>query len=110
MKRLIVFWTCCSLLSLAAFAVLLYEDRRLGVPLPYSVPLAFAAIVALPGTPMIFSRKVRALSRTLRARLRVPVEPVQPPASTRATRRPKAAEGVVLLDFSSAAGSRHRAA
>jgi hypothetical protein len=104
MKRLIVFWMCCSLVSLASFAVLLYEDRRLGVPLPYSVGLAFATIVALPGTPLIFWADLRAIPRRLMARLRARMGP------TRATSRRNAAEGVVLLDFSTAAGFKDRAA
>jgi hypothetical protein len=102
MKRIAAIWFVSTLLSVCAFAVLLVEDRHLGVPLPYSLPLAFAVVLAIPVTPLLFSRKLRRMSKKLLAQPRVRRPAIQP-APVAAVQRPRRpAEGVVLLDFSSA--------
>lgn len=102
MKRIAAIWLLSVLLSLSAFAVLLLEDRRLGVPLPYSLPLAFAVVLAIPVTPLLFSRKVRRMSKKLLAQPRARRPAIQPAPAVRAPRPRRPAEGVVLLDFSTA--------
>jgi hypothetical protein len=110
MKRIVFIFTFCSLLALGAFAVLLVEDRRLGVPLPYSVPLAFGAMLVAPVTPLMFSRKLRTVSKKLMAhRPKQAAPPAPKPIVTTRVRR-GTAEGTVLLDFSRVKVSRGRAA
>ena len=108
MKRLIVIFTLCCMLSAGAFAVLLAADRQLGMPLPYSIPLSFtvATIIA----PILF-----ALANAIRLRRPVIIQAAATPASrpqhagdTSPVRRP--AEGVVLLDVSTARKLREQAA
>jgi hypothetical protein len=105
MKRVIVAWILCTVLSLGSFALLVLADRRLGVMLPFSLPLAFAGVSAL--APALF-----ALFESLRARRpivvreapprEVPAERDREPAPlTAGRRRRRTAQGVVLLDFSS---------
>jgi hypothetical protein len=110
MKRIVSIFTFCSVLALGAFAVLLVEDRRLGVPLPYSVPLAFGAMLVAPVTPLMFSRKLRTVSKKLMAHQATSSAPATPTpvVTTRARRR--TAEGTVLLDFSRVKVFRGRAA
>lgn len=95
MKRLAVIWGLCSLLMLGAFGVLIVEDRHLGVPLPYSVPVAFA------GT-LLAAAALFAIAQMLLARRPVgiiePARAAAPAPSGRGVRF--APEGVVLLDFS----------
>jgi hypothetical protein len=110
MKRIVFIFTFCSVLALGAFAVLLVEDRRLGVPLPYSAPLAFGAMLVVPVTPLMFSRKLRAVSKKLMAHRSAPTAPVtSKPVVTKPVRRARA-EGTVLLDFSRVKVVRGRAA
>jgi hypothetical protein len=111
MKPVVVVLLVCSTLSCGSFGVLLLQDRQLGVPLPYSVPLAFASmLVVAPAFLAAFER--------LRARrpIRIETPPPKPPrvshaegAPAPAQRRP-ALEGVVLLDFSTARRRGERAA
>jgi hypothetical protein len=102
MKRLLYAWVICSVFSLGSFGVLLLQDQRLGIMLPYSVPLAFAAILAL--TPVLLALASR-----------IPVREAPPSESRRALHDPPASptpvristpEGIVLLDFSSASKKR----
>jgi hypothetical protein len=102
MKRFAAIWILSSTFALCAFAVLLVEDRQLGVPLPYSLPIAFAVVLAIPVTPLLFSRKIRTRSKRLLAQQRVRAQPLPPPAPATVRPRRRQAEGVVLLDFSSA--------
>ena len=102
MKRIAVIWFLSTLLSLCAFAVLLVEDRHLGVPLPYSLPLAFAVVLAVPVTPLMFSRKLRRMSKKLLAQPRVRRRAIRPAPAATVPRPRRPAEGVVLLDYSSA--------
>ena len=96
MKRLVAIWILCSAISLGSFGVLMLEDRRLGVPAPYSVPAAFATM--LVAAPALF-----ALVEWLRLRRPIVVAPVvaDPPFRAAATRR-RTAQGLVLLDCSRA--------
>jgi hypothetical protein len=110
MKRIVFIFACCSVLTLGAFAVLVIEDRRLDVPLPYSVPLAFGAMLVVPVTPLMFSRKLRAVSKKLMAHRSPPTAPVpSKPVVTKPVRR-ATAEGTILLDFSRVKIVRGRAA
>ena len=97
MKRFLAFCVLCSLLSAGAFFVLILEDRRLGIALPYSVPLAFASMLLL--TPML-----HALARQLPQRVAA-VPDVAAPAMPleRAPHQRRPAQGVVLLDLSATA-------
>ena len=107
MKRLIAVATLCTLFSVSAFAVLVSADRRLGVPLPYSIPWAFAVVSAV--APIVF-----AIANAVRMRrpVIVKVTPVTPRSAEGLPDPavPRRAEGVVLLDFSSAKKLRERAA
>ena len=94
MKRLAVFAMVCSLLSLGSFAILVVEDRRLGITLPYSMPLAFASMVLL--TPFLLLLVGRRVTIPLTEASPSPVEPMT--GECRASRGE--IEGVVLLDFS----------
>ena len=42
MRRIAAVWAVCSLLLIGSFGVLMIVDRRAGIALPYSIPLAFA--------------------------------------------------------------------
>ena len=113
MKRVVIAWILCTVLSLGSFALLVLADRRLGVMLPFSLPLAFAGVSAL--APGLF-----ALFEALRARRpvvvyqapprEIPVERNREPSPLPADRRRRRmAQGLVLLDCSSFA-TRQRAA
>jgi hypothetical protein len=108
MIRLVVFWTVCSALSLGAFCVLLVADRRLSVPMPYEVPLAFASMVVLAPVLLIAADKLRARRPIRIESIPQPAAPAPVPvaepasvthARTPRTRTARAAEGVVLLDL-----------
>ena len=108
MKRLIAVATLCAVFSASAFAVLIAADRRLGVPLPYSIPWAFTVVSMV--APIVF-----AIANAVRMRrpIILKVTPVvQRPAAgvpdSPAAHRP--AEGLVLLDFSAAKRMQGRAA
>jgi len=92
MKCLIGVWVLCSALCLGSFGVLLFEDRRLGVPVPYSVPLAFATmLLTTPGLLLIVKYAPS------RQPAPDPIVRVSRPAETPAR---LVAEGLVLLDLS----------
>jgi hypothetical protein len=94
MKRIAFVWALCLFVSAGTFGVLMVEDRHLGVPLPYSVPVAFATMLVLAGALL-------ALSQALLARRPVQiVQAVQPAERKSRQPRRRVAEGVVLLDFS----------
>jgi hypothetical protein len=124
MKRVLFVWMLCSIISLGSFGTLLAEDLGLGLPLPYSVPLAFAAtsIVAamllllaaaiLPQRAMVGREAVRDPTPS---RERMTAEPpaqsaesapVPPPAPRRT---PPRTQGVVLFDLSRVPTRRHAA-
>lgn len=109
MKRCVAIFTLCSLFSLSAFAVLIAADRRLGLPLPYSVPLAFTVVSI--AAPIVF-----AIANAVRMRrpIILKVTPVvQRPAAAGLPEAPAAhrpAEGLVLLDFSQSNKLQGRAA
>jgi hypothetical protein len=104
MKFLSVVWSLSTVLALGSFGVLLLQDRRLGVPLPYSVGIAFTAMAVL--VPALFGlyERLRA-KRPIRVRADAPTT-----AATRPASRPRTAEGLVLLDFSTASSTRENAA
>ena len=109
MRRCVAITTLCALFSLSAFAVLLAGDRQLGLPLPYSIPLAFTVVSVM--APLVFA--VANAVRMRRPILIKPIPVVERRAApglpdARAVHRP--AEGVVLLDFSSAKTLQGRAA
>lgn len=60
MKRFTAIWIICMIVSIGSFAALVAEDRQLGVPLPYSVPLAFAALQIVAGGLLALSERLRA--------------------------------------------------
>jgi hypothetical protein len=115
MKRVLFVWMLCSIISLGSFGTLLAEDLGLGLPLPYSVPLAFAATSILVAmlqllTAAISSRRtivgreaVRDPTRSaewMTAKSPAPSAepaPVPPPAPQRT---PPRTQGVVLFDLS----------
>ena len=93
MTRLILFWMVCSMLALASFGVLIFEDRHLDIPLPYSVPLAFGAVAVLaPAILMLVNARParRPVSLDIAAAQRTPA----------AHRPARVTQGVVLLDLS----------
>jgi hypothetical protein len=97
MKRVILVLTLCWGMSVGSFLVLLLEDRRLGVPLPYSVPVAYAGV-------LMIAAALLAIAQKLWAGRPVQVIQVIRPVRAAAPRRVAAqtAEGSVLLDFSKA--------
>ena len=102
MKRLVVIWIVCAVLSLASFGLLIAADRRLGVPSPYNVSLALFLVVAI--APAVFA--VFEWQRSRRP-IVVQVTPIPQPAPAAAApvdqprvRRARGIEGVVLLDCS----------
>ena len=100
MRRIAAVWAVCSLLLIGSFGVLMIVDRRAGIALPYSIPLAFAnPLRAAPAwyTPAQAGFARRPLGRP------APAPKVAAPR-TNVVRRPRnAPEGVVLLDLSSLA-------
>jgi hypothetical protein len=105
MKRLVAVWVLCSALSLGSFGVLVYEDRRLGVELPYSMPMAMAAMALLAPAAFALLERIRA-SRPVVVQA-APVAQRQPAAAAPPNPprfRRRGAEGVVLLDTSSFPG------
>jgi hypothetical protein len=105
MKRIIVVWILCCALTAGSFVMLILEDRSLGVPVPYSLPMAFASMLAISSALLAVAQKAWA-----RRPVRI-VHVVRPPA-TAAVRRGQArgAEGVILLDMSGAAAFGRQAA
>jgi hypothetical protein len=104
MKRLIVIWIVCSSLSLGSFGMLMFADRRLDVPVPYSLAFALAALVTIAPAVFALFEWVRG-RRPIVVHVTPVVEPA--PAATAARparvarrRRPRGVEGVVLLDCS----------
>jgi hypothetical protein len=114
MTRLVAFWTTCVALAGGAFAVLLLEDRRLDVPMPYSLPLAFATMAVLAPLLLMAADALRA-RRPIRIEAVRPATTAPPPHAATSTpsvrvRRARAAEGVVLLDASDLERARGQAA
>ena len=113
MKRLTAVVGLCSLFSIASFVVLVAADRQLGMPLPYSIPLSFTIVSILAPAMFAVANVVR-----MRRPVVIALAPVTPPRAAAAPsnartepaapRRP--AEGVVLLDFSTARTIAGRAA
>lgn len=104
MKRWMVVGLICSGLSFGAVCVLLVEDRQLGIPLPYSVPLAFAVMPILAGGLLRSWESLRAQRRVLQA------DAVGAAPLPRIRRRKPLAESLVLFDYSgSAAPGEHGA-
>jgi hypothetical protein len=115
MKRVIFVWMLCSIISLGSFAMLLAEDLGLGLPLPYSVPLAFAATSILVAMLQLLAAAISS-QRTIAGREAVgnptpaaewmmakpSAQAVEPaPLPPRAPRRtPPRTQGVVLFDLS----------
>lgn len=111
MKRVLFVWVLCSLISLASFGVLLAEDLRLGVPLPYSMPLAFAAMLTVALILQLLVAAVSSLTTMVarellreRAPARAPLGAELPvpatesaPVAARCT--PPKTQGVVLFDL-----------
>ena len=106
MKRLIVFFSLCTVLSVCAFAVLLAADRQLDVPLPFSIPLSFTIVSILAPAAFAAANAVQ-MRRPVIVAATPPPRP-QKPAIEHAGGR--TAEGVVLLDFSAARRLKDRAA
>jgi hypothetical protein len=100
MRHIAAVWAVCSLLLIGSFGVLMIVDRRAGITLPYSVPLAFAitllaaAALFTLGQALLARRPVRQAARPAR---------VETPRTIVARRPRSAPEGVVLLDLSSLA-------
>jgi hypothetical protein len=105
MTRIVMVWIICSLLTLASFGILMLEDTRLGVALPYSLPLAFVGAAAAGPALFALFERLRA-KRTIVVHREPEVEPGQP-FRMRDRRR---SEGVVLLDQASIAACRRRVA
>lgn len=100
MRRIAAVWAVCSLLLIGSFGVLMIVDRRAGIALPYSIPLAFA--ITLLAASALFTLG-QALFARRPIRQAAPAPKVEAPR-TNVVRRPRnAPEGVVLLDLSSLA-------
>jgi len=104
MRRITAVWGVCSLLLVGSFGVLMIVDRRAGIALPYSVPVAFA--VTLLAASALFSLGQALLARRPVRQIAPPIRSAKASAerTTMVARRPRTApEGVVLLDLSSLA-------
>ena len=93
MKAFFVFWFVLAAVWLGAFGVLMVEDRMLGVPLPYSLFLAFAAAIVVATVVLAIAEKLRALRP-----VQVVAKPVRVQPALRAV-TPRGTEGVVLFDL-----------
>jgi hypothetical protein len=82
----------CTGLSLGSFAILVIEDRRLDLPVPYTVALAFASMLVLSVSVILL---VHSAGERIAARRRD--RALSPARGLRRT-----VEGVVLLDLSRA--------
>jgi Na+-transporting methylmalonyl-CoA/oxaloacetate decarboxylase gamma subunit len=123
MKRVLFVWVLCAMMSLGSFGVLLAEDLRLGLPLPYSMPLAFAAMLIAALILQLLAALVWSLTRVVareavRERAPAPASLVaEPPAlatdqaavSPPGRPRPPKTQGVVLFDMSRVARRGHAA-
>ena len=100
MRRIAAVWAVCSLLLIGSFGVLMIVDRRAGIALPYSIPLAFA--ITLLAASALFTLGV---ARFAGGRIGLAAGGRMVEARrTNVVRRPRnAPEGVVLLDLSSLA-------
>src|SRR5688572_240355 len=97
MKRFIAIWIVCTAAAIGSFAAIVAEDRQFGVPLPYSVPLGFAAMQML-GAGLL------AMAEHLRANRPVVVRVVERRTSAKARRLAhRHPQGSVLLDLSNVA-------
>jgi hypothetical protein len=119
MKRVLIVWILCLAASAGSFGVLLVEDRKLGLPLPYTLPLAFLGmLVAGPILQMLAAKAWPQPKIVVRpaiapapvtaaspepAAVTTPRVPVAVPATARAR---AAAQGVVLFDMSRVANRR----
>ena len=103
MRRIAAVWAVCSLLLIGSFGVLMIVDRRAGIALPYSVPLAFA--ITLAAASALFTLGQALFARRPVRQAAPPLRSAKPSAErTIVARRPRTApEGVVLLDLSSLA-------
>ena len=106
MKHLVLVFTLCCLFSVAAFGMLVAADRQLGLPLPFSIPLSFTAASIVAPALFALANAVR-LRRPVILKAAAAPSPITQP-HTAAARR--AAEGVVILDFSTAKKFREQAA
>ncbi len=110
MKRVLFVWILSLAASAGSFGVLLAEDRKLGLPLPYTVPLAFLAMLIAGPVLQMMAAKVwpqpRIVIRAAReaaaataasAEPTVAAAPVPTPPSARGR---ATAQGVVLFDLS----------
>ena len=107
MKRLVAVVALSALLSIAAFAVLVTADRQLGLPLPYTIPTSFTVVSVLAPAMFAIANAIRMRRPIIINRTPVVSAParVLPDAPARRT-----AEGLILLDFSTAKNARERAA
>ena len=109
MKRCVAIATLCALFSLSAFAVLVAADRQLQLPLPYSIPLAFTVVTVAAPIVFAIANAVR-MRRPIIIKTTPVVERKAAPGLPDQAAMPRPAEGVVLLDFSSAKTLQGRAA
>lgn len=120
MKRVLVALAVCSMLSGGSFAALILQDRYLDVPLPYSLPLAFASMLLLAPVFLVCFEKLRArrpiriehlpAPRVRERHVQAPEAPKPEAPAPMAQPRRAPVQGVVLLDFSSARPRREQAA
>jgi len=122
MKRLLAVWSLCMLAALASFGALLLEDRTLGLPLPYSLPLAFGATAVFgplllmaaakiwPVRPIVVRAPAPAVVAPLPAAGEAVRNPAVGPVFARGRRPARAAEGVILFDMASVEAARAHAA
>jgi hypothetical protein len=104
MKRLFVIVTICTVLSIGASLVLVVEDRRLGVSLPYSLGAAVGLVQIAAGFLAIAWTRWPRRAATSRFQLMRSL-------ATESLTQNRAREGVVLLDVASPEfAARNRAA
>ena len=99
MRRLIAIWGTFSVLLVGSFGVLMLVDRRAGIALPYSVPLAFA-VTLLAASALFMAGEALLARRPVRSIAPAPAARAAAPRIVKSTPR-TAPEGVVLLDLSS---------
>jgi len=95
MKRIVSIWIMCVCLSLGSFAILVIEDRRLDLPVPYTAAVAFASMLLASASLVLL---VHSAGERIAARRALRDRAV--PAASR-----RIVEGVVLLDLSRASSA-----
>ena len=104
MKTIAALWGLSLTLSISAFGVMVAADRKLGMPLPYSMPIAYGSMLVIAPLIFLIANRVRSRRPIIMHITPAPMAEPQPARSAKTGPRPVRAEGVVLLDLSNGKG------